>query len=84
MAGREGLIDTAVKRAETGYIQRKLIKALEDRKVAYDRSVRNAGGSIVQFLSARTVWMPAHRTTVLPHDAYRLLLRHRRRIPDFR
>ena len=30
MAGREGLIDTAVKTAETGYIQRRLVKALED------------------------------------------------------
>jgi DNA-directed RNA polymerase II subunit RPB1 len=39
MAGREGLIDT-VKTSETGYIQRKLIKALEDCKVAYDRSVQ--------------------------------------------
>jgi DNA-directed RNA polymerase II subunit RPB1 len=30
MGGREGLIDTAVKTAETGYISRRLIKALED------------------------------------------------------
>jgi DNA-directed RNA polymerase II subunit RPB1 len=50
MAGREGLIDTAVKTSETGYIQRKLIKALEDCKVSYDRSVRMANGNIVQFL----------------------------------
>ena len=49
MGGREGLIDTAVKTSETGYIQRKLIKAMEDCKVVYDLSVRNAGGSIVQF-----------------------------------
>ena len=34
--GREGLIDTAVKTSETGYIQRKLIKATEDLKVYYD------------------------------------------------
>jgi DNA-directed RNA polymerase II subunit RPB1 len=50
MAGREGLIDTAVKTSETGYLQRKLIKALEDCKVAYDRSVRGANGAIVQFM----------------------------------
>ena len=49
MGGREGLIDTAVKTSETGYIQRKLIKAMEDCKVVYDLSVRNAGGSIIQF-----------------------------------
>ena len=50
MGGREGLIDTAVKTSETGYIQRKLIKAMEDLKIAYDLSVRNAEGDIVQFL----------------------------------
>ena len=50
MGGREGLIDTAVKTAETGYLQRKLIKAMEDCKIAYDYTVRNASGSIIQFL----------------------------------
>ncbi|KAK0546951.1 DNA-directed RNA polymerase II core subunit rpo21 [Tilletia horrida] len=49
MAGREGLIDTAVKTAETGYIQRRLIKALEDVMVCYDGTVRNSTNSIVQF-----------------------------------
>ncbi|KAJ3088162.1 DNA-directed RNA polymerase II subunit rpb1 [Quaeritorhiza haematococci] len=50
MGGREGLIDTAVKTAETGYIQRRLVKALEDVQVRYDGTVRDATGSIVQFL----------------------------------
>ena len=50
MGGREGLIDTAVKTSETGYIQRKLIKAMEDAKVNFDMTVRNASGSIVQFM----------------------------------
>ena len=36
MGGREGLIDTAVKTAETGYIQRRLIKAMESVMVQYD------------------------------------------------
>lgn len=36
MGGREGLIDTAVKTAETGYMQRRLMKALEDLSVHYD------------------------------------------------
>ena len=49
MGGREGLIDTAVKTSETGYIQRKLIKAMEDLKVSYDITVRNAGDGVVQF-----------------------------------
>ena len=50
MGGREGLIDTAVKTSETGYIQRKLIKGMEDARVATDNSVRNANGTIIQFL----------------------------------
>ncbi|KFA78449.1 hypothetical protein S40288_06931 [Stachybotrys chartarum IBT 40288] len=50
MAGREGLIDTAVKTAETGYIQRRLVKALEDLCANYDGTVRNSLGDIVQFL----------------------------------
>ena len=50
MGGREGLIDTAVKTAETGYIQRRLVKAMEDVMVKYDGTVRNAGGEVLQFL----------------------------------
>ena len=50
MAGREGLIDTAVKTAETGYIQRRLVKALEDVMCKYDGTVRNSLGDIVQFV----------------------------------
>ena len=49
MAGREGLVDTAVKTAETGYMQRRLMKALEDLTIQYDFSARNASGGIVQF-----------------------------------
>ena len=49
MAGREGLIDTAVKTAETGYIQRRLVKALEDAMVCYDGTVRNSTNSVIQF-----------------------------------
>ena len=48
MAGREGLVDTAVKTAETGYMSRRLIKALEDLYVHYDLTVRDASSSIVQ------------------------------------
>ena len=50
MAGREGLIDTAVKTAETGYIQRRLVKAMEDVEVKYDGTVRNSVGNIMQFV----------------------------------
>jgi DNA-directed RNA polymerase II subunit RPB1 len=50
MGGREGLIDTAVRTSTTGYIQRKLVKAMEDLKCSYDGSVRTANGSIVQYI----------------------------------
>ena len=50
MAGREGLVDTAVKTSRSGYLQRCLVKHLEELKVCYDSTVRNAEGGIVQFL----------------------------------
>ena len=50
MGGREGLIDTAVKTSQTGYVQRKLVKAMEDLMVSYDYSVRSSSGSIIQFI----------------------------------
>lgn len=50
MAGREGLIDTAVKTSRSGYLQRCLIKGMEGLKVEYDSSVRDADGTMVQFL----------------------------------
>ncbi|KAG0417676.1 DNA-directed RNA polymerase I subunit 1, partial [Dictyocoela roeselum] len=49
MAGREGLIDTAVKTSLSGYLQRCLIKHLEGVRVEYDRTVRNSNKAIIQF-----------------------------------
>ncbi|KAJ3311242.1 hypothetical protein HDV04_004151 [Boothiomyces sp. JEL0838] len=49
MAGREGLIDTAVKTSRSGYLQRCLIKHLEGIRVHYDQTVRDLDGSILQF-----------------------------------
>ena len=49
MGGRTGLIDTAVKTSSTGYIQRRLIKSLEDLSVRYDMTVRNNKNKIIQF-----------------------------------
>jgi DNA-directed RNA polymerase II subunit RPB1 len=48
-AGREGLIDTAVKTSDTGYIQRRLMKSMEDQHVEHDGTVRNVTGSVIQF-----------------------------------
>lgn len=49
VSGREGLVDTAVKTAETGYMSRRLIKSLEDLSCQYDMTVRDAAGNLVQF-----------------------------------
>ncbi|XP_063236510.1 DNA-directed RNA polymerase I subunit RPA1 [Bacillus rossius redtenbacheri] len=49
MAGREGLIDTAVKTSRSGYLQRCLIKHLEGVTVQYDQTVRDSDGSVIQF-----------------------------------
>jgi DNA-directed RNA polymerase III subunit RPC1 len=49
MGGREGLVDTAVKTAETGYMARRLMKALEDLSMQYDSTVRNSEQTVVQF-----------------------------------
>ncbi|XP_068023789.1 DNA-directed RNA polymerase I subunit RPA1 isoform X2 [Melanerpes formicivorus] len=50
MAGREGLVDTAVKTSRSGYLQRCIIKHLEGLVVQYDLTVRDSDGSVVQFL----------------------------------
>ncbi|KAK9464793.1 hypothetical protein V1512DRAFT_278045 [Lipomyces arxii] len=49
ISGREGLVDTAVKTAETGYMSRRLMKSLEDLSMQYDSTVRNSNNGIVQF-----------------------------------
>lgn len=50
MASREGLIDTAIKTAESGYIQRRLVKSMEDISIKNDCTVRNANNTIVQMI----------------------------------
>jgi DNA-directed RNA polymerase I subunit RPA1 len=50
MAGREGLVDTAVKTSRSGYLQRCLVKHLEELKIQYDLTVRDSGNNVVQFL----------------------------------
>jgi len=50
MGGREGLIDTACKTSETGYIQRKLMKGMEDIQTKYDGTVRNGANNVIEFL----------------------------------
>ena len=49
MGGREGLVDTAVRTQQSGYMQRRLINALEHIRVEYDQTVRDSRGDIIQF-----------------------------------
>ncbi|MQM10300.1 hypothetical protein Taro_043192 [Colocasia esculenta] len=69
MGGREGLIDTAVKTSETGYIQRRLVKAMEDIMVKYDGTVRNSLGDVIQFLYGEdgmdAVWIEGQKLDTL-------------------
>jgi DNA-directed RNA polymerase subunit A' len=59
MGGREGLVDTAVRTQQSGYMQRRLINAMEHLRVEYDNTVRNSIGDIIQFKSGEDGVDPA-------------------------
>eukprot|EP00070_Physeter_catodon_P037168 XP_028344062.1 DNA-directed RNA polymerase I subunit rpa1-like [Physeter catodon] len=63
MAGREGLVDTAVKTAKSGYLQRSVIKGMEALTVRYDGSVRDADDSVIQFVYGDDGRDPMYRST---------------------
>jgi DNA-directed RNA polymerase II subunit RPB1 len=71
MGGREGCIDTAVKTAETGYIQRRMVKAMETVMARYDTTLRNARGCVMQFLYGED-GMDAQRIEKQVFDSYDL------------
>jgi len=73
MAGREGLIDTAVKTSRSGYLQRCLIKHLEGLTVHYDQTVRDSCGSVVQFLYGED-GLDIVRSQMLKDKAFPLLV----------
>lgn len=58
MAGREGLSDTAVKTSSIGYLQRKLVKALEDLQISYDGSVRDSHRNLIQHIYGEDGFLP--------------------------
>ena len=73
--GREGLVDAAVKTADTGYMQRRLVKCLEDLTAKYDYSVRNSTEDIVQFLYGDDAYDPLEMDDItVPVSFSRLLL----------
>lgn len=50
MTGRDGLMDTALRTPKSGYLYRRLANAMQDLKIEYDYTVRDASGKIVQFV----------------------------------
>ncbi|XP_057794291.1 DNA-directed RNA polymerase III subunit 1 isoform X3 [Salvia miltiorrhiza] len=83
MGGREGLVDTAVKTADTGYMSRRLMKALEDLSIFYDNTVRNASACIVQFMYGGDAMDPAQmeEKSGLPLNFERLFMKAKATCP---
>lgn len=71
MCGREGIIDTACKTSETGYIQRRLVKAMESVMAQYDSTLRNSKGCVVSFLYGED-GMDGQRIEQQKFDTYKL------------
>jgi DNA-directed RNA polymerase II subunit RPB1 len=79
MSGRVGIIDTAVKTSTTGYIQRRLIKGMEDLNCAYDGTIRNSKQKIVQFVYGTNmdpVHMESYEFKLLTDTVSELYLRY--------
>jgi DNA-directed RNA polymerase subunit A' len=49
IGGREGLVDTAIRTSQSGYLQRRLVNALQDLEVKYNGTVQETRGIVVQF-----------------------------------
>jgi len=79
MTGREGMINTAMETARSGYIQRSFIKICEDLRVAYDGTVRDAKCGIHQFMYGNTGYEPSlvsHKNNeIYPIEFNRLVTR---------
>jgi DNA-directed RNA polymerase subunit A' len=73
MGGREGLVDTAVRTSRSGYMQRRLVNALEDLKVESDGTVRHTGGEIIQFMYGDDGVDPTRSTTGKAVDLDRII-----------
>jgi DNA-directed RNA polymerase subunit A' len=73
MGGREGLVDTAVRTQQSGYMQRRLVNALEHLKVEYDLTVRDPHGRVIQFLYGEDGVDPAKSDHGRPINLDRLI-----------
>mmetsp|Transcript_95530 Transcript_95530/g.270214 ORF Transcript_95530/g.270214 Transcript_95530/m.270214 type:complete len:1889 (+) Transcript_95530:67-5733(+) len=76
MGGREGVIDTACKTSETGYIQRRLVKSMETLRCHYDGTSRNACNDIIQFLYGEDgmdgLWIEDQTLDLMTYDNAKL------------
>ena len=81
MAGREGLIDTAVKTSRSGYLQRCIIKHLEGITVQYDGSARDHDGSVIQFRYGED-GLDVGRATFLNPKQFPFLLKNAQALRD--
>ena len=64
MSGREGICDTAMSTADSGYIQRRIVKVMEDMQIQYDGTVRDMSGMVCQYSYAETGWDAARTIKV--------------------
>ncbi|PLJ76949.1 DNA-directed RNA polymerase subunit A' [Infirmifilum sp. SLHALR2] len=73
ISGREGLVDTAVRTAQSGYMYRRLQSAIQDFYVAYDGTVRNSEGMIIQFRYGEDGVDPARSDHGKPVDVEKIV-----------
>ncbi|XP_011494628.1 PREDICTED: DNA-directed RNA polymerase I subunit RPA1 [Ceratosolen solmsi marchali] len=81
MAGREGLIDTAVKTSRSGYLQRCLIKHMEGLMVNYDATVRDSDGCLIQF-SYGEDGLDIPKSRFLNEEQFRFLIENKNAVAD--
>ncbi len=73
MGGREGLMDTAVKTQQSGYLYRRLAYSLDHLRVDHDFAVRTSDGKIVQFIYGEDSVDPARSDHGRPVNVVRLV-----------
>ncbi len=74
VGGREGLVDTAVRTSQSGYLQRRLINALQDLKVDYDGTVKEQTSNLlIQFRYGQDGIDPMKSYRGKPVDVVRII-----------
>ncbi len=81
IGGREGLVDTAVRTSQSGYLQRRLVNALQDLEVQYDGTVRDTRGVIIQFKYGEDGIDPTKSDFTRPEKIRQIIDEVKRRVP---